>query len=673
MSELQFPKNPVVGQQYDFPPYRYYWDGTKWKTMGIGYNPVNDLRDELEPRIEERLLGVGAKIYRGSNGQYVQNGDVVPAETTHLRVLINGRTEEVRMSSFESGAVADLTETSAIIGGVAVTLHHFLNGGYQATDTQLQSITPLAGEQWSNITDNSIHVGDGITQSGVKIKTYIFASAGVANMITGETVTGLVKHSVGQRWSTGGTLWEVKTVPVVDIYSFKPLSDLNVKDFGAVGDDLNDDTNAFENALNVALVTQTPLYMPSGTYSLTESLEIRGRGLKLYGANKYRTVLKNSTNGNSVIQVGFDTGDPLVQPDRYDGQYSHFEGFTIEGNAATLHGIAFKGIIDDGLQQTSGLCSIHNVIVKNVGNGPAYRYSAWNIQTGWIEAVDCKIGVLLGTEANALNFDLVRCTRCDQGGLVTDLDPAHPIATAVVNFNQLTVQESGNGGQPAVELSAGKTYNFDTVYLEDNKSNYDIEVKGVASNVNFETINSAGGTPDYVVGITDAYCRVGSIQLYSERLAYVRVTGTAPVVLLGPCTSIATVGDYIIDDSTNKYTNVIKGNNQGTEFYNLKGKAPFGKSALSAFRSDTGDEVWKVQGSGYHSWSGGYELSPGYGGSKFLFTRNGGAVDIEADRLVSTRNGNGIKLNDASGVEHTLSVDSSGRLTIDGVIVGTQS
>ena len=51
MSELQFPKDPIVGQEYDFPPYRYYWDGIKWKTKGIGYNPVNDLRDELEPRV----------------------------------------------------------------------------------------------------------------------------------------------------------------------------------------------------------------------------------------------------------------------------------------------------------------------------------------------------------------------------------------------------------------------------------------------------------------------------------------------------------------------------------------------------------------------------------------------------------------------------------------------
>ncbi|MFW9602351.1 MAG: hypothetical protein ACMV1B_08535, partial [Prevotella sp.] len=58
-----------------------------------------------------------SKIYRGSNEQYVQNGDVVPAETTHLRVLINGKVEDVAMSPIASGTVSFLTETSATIGG----------------------------------------------------------------------------------------------------------------------------------------------------------------------------------------------------------------------------------------------------------------------------------------------------------------------------------------------------------------------------------------------------------------------------------------------------------------------------------------------------------------------------------------------------------------------------
>ena len=55
MTTLQFPANPVIGQEYDYPPYKYQWDGQKWKTKGIGYNPVNDLRDELHNRMRDTV------------------------------------------------------------------------------------------------------------------------------------------------------------------------------------------------------------------------------------------------------------------------------------------------------------------------------------------------------------------------------------------------------------------------------------------------------------------------------------------------------------------------------------------------------------------------------------------------------------------------------------------
>lgn len=70
MSELQFPKYPIVGQEYDFAPYRYYWDGTKWKTKGIGYNPVNDLRDELEPRVSNNE----SKVFESLRRSYADAG-----------------------------------------------------------------------------------------------------------------------------------------------------------------------------------------------------------------------------------------------------------------------------------------------------------------------------------------------------------------------------------------------------------------------------------------------------------------------------------------------------------------------------------------------------------------------------------------------------------------------
>ena len=77
MSELQFPKDPVLGQEYDFAPYKYYWDGVKWKTKGIGYNPVNDLRDELEPRVstsESKISNNESKVFEALKRSYAEAG-----------------------------------------------------------------------------------------------------------------------------------------------------------------------------------------------------------------------------------------------------------------------------------------------------------------------------------------------------------------------------------------------------------------------------------------------------------------------------------------------------------------------------------------------------------------------------------------------------------------------
>ena len=70
MNELQFPKNPTVGQEYDFAPYKYYWDGVKWKTKGIGYNPVNALQDELEPRVSNNE----SKVFEALKRSYAAAG-----------------------------------------------------------------------------------------------------------------------------------------------------------------------------------------------------------------------------------------------------------------------------------------------------------------------------------------------------------------------------------------------------------------------------------------------------------------------------------------------------------------------------------------------------------------------------------------------------------------------
>lgn len=77
-------------------------------SMGNGNSVENEVKE-----VEERLLGVGAKIYRGSNGKYLQVGDVIPAPEdtadglpiTH--VIVDGNV--YAMSPLVYGVVTDIT------------------------------------------------------------------------------------------------------------------------------------------------------------------------------------------------------------------------------------------------------------------------------------------------------------------------------------------------------------------------------------------------------------------------------------------------------------------------------------------------------------------------------------------------------------------------------------
>ncbi|AGH57086.1 hypothetical protein VPNG_00062 [Vibrio phage VBP47] len=64
---------------------------------------------------------IGGSIFKGSNGEHVQNGDTVPSGTTHLRVEIGGEPTIVAMYPKSSGDVSSLSDDGATIGGTQVT------------------------------------------------------------------------------------------------------------------------------------------------------------------------------------------------------------------------------------------------------------------------------------------------------------------------------------------------------------------------------------------------------------------------------------------------------------------------------------------------------------------------------------------------------------------------
>jgi hypothetical protein len=101
---------------------------------------------------------------------------------------------------------------------------------------------------------------------------------------------------------------------------------VSVKDFGAVGDGVADDTAAIQAAID----TERGVFLPKGTYLVTSSLTITYNGARLYGEDQYDTIIKAPTNSDfTILKIGVAGGTY--------GQYGNvtLDNFRIDGSRSS--------------------------------------------------------------------------------------------------------------------------------------------------------------------------------------------------------------------------------------------------------------------------------------------------------------------------------------------------
>ena len=88
----------------------------------------------------------------------------------------------------------------------------------------------------------------------------------------------------------------------------------NVKDFGALGDNSNDDKTAIQNAINSLGITGGTVYLPPGIYRVSAALQINSsvKNIRLVGANGHfpltgdnggGSIIRSTSTTNNVIEV----------------------------------------------------------------------------------------------------------------------------------------------------------------------------------------------------------------------------------------------------------------------------------------------------------------------------------------------------------------------------------
>ena len=90
---------------------------------------------------------------------------------------------------------------------------------------------------------------------------------------------------------------------------------VSVKDFGAVGDGVTDDTSAIQNAYDEAVLQNKRLYIPSGTYLCNVDFT---KGIIVQGEGQGRTILKPAIVGNIVVDFTSTSTTDLTHASLWD-------------------------------------------------------------------------------------------------------------------------------------------------------------------------------------------------------------------------------------------------------------------------------------------------------------------------------------------------------------------
>ena len=295
---------------------------------------------------------------------------------------------------------------------------------------------------------------------------------------------------------------------------------VSVKDFGAVGNGVADDTAAIDLAIASGADN---IYFPMGTYMTTGNHTVTTQ--KLYGSNRLSSIIKKISGTNTIIK--------LLNTSTMSGQISDL---TLDGSSLEGHGLFVGSAVNASSYQ--GLSE--NLIIKNIGTTPStVNISAITLATNGQVTTSTAHGLAIGDVVTMKGIQGVDCnvatginkiTNAGTGGtpgtytgvqltyVSGETATTYPIATIVVsaggivssvtittaptgymqrNYSVLTCNLASIGNVSAFEVEVIPYGSVSRSLL-----NATIQVKAVGSPTTFTTIYNTTGFSAYVSGGT---------------------------------------------------------------------------------------------------------------------------------------------------------------------------
>jgi hypothetical protein len=157
---------------------------------------------------------------------------------------------------------------------------------------------------------------------------------------------------------------------------------VSVKDFGAVGDGVANDTAAIQAAIDYCVANKTSLYIPHGTYNITTlTIDFGGSslanpkqvGFRIFGdgGGKERFTGSSGTDGTVLVYAG-SSGSAITFAGRLNVSM-RLEGFTVLGTALQIDGTGSTAI---GINLLGAINhSVRDVVVTGFDVGMYVDYS----------------------------------------------------------------------------------------------------------------------------------------------------------------------------------------------------------------------------------------------------------------------------------------------------------
>jgi len=254
------------------------------------------------------------------------------------------------------------------ISGINSNFINFTSEQEIQTATAGQTVFTLTTMQYQPGTGSLSVFVDGVNQYGPGAQYAFTETSGtVVTFVTGLHVGASVKFTTSAiNAASYGNAFQISYTPpfndsVTTNVGDKLAQVVSVMDFGAVGDGIADDTLAIQNAIDSFGGNGIHLYIPSGTYKITSSLNIVGNVNTVFG-----------DGGTSVISPA-GAIDAIVIGDGVSGiNFGTFRDFKI----LSSDGLQTKGIWGRSLRQFHFV----NIIIAGLDN-TTRSFSVAAIQT----------------------------------------------------------------------------------------------------------------------------------------------------------------------------------------------------------------------------------------------------------------------------------------------------